>query len=110
MSETTIQILILILVLLALFAVVIFASNYLMRRAVKSVIKIFRDNGALTPETAKTTEYLGFKKKSLFSLGLLRDYKPYALQLLLKNNIVQETAESRLFLSERDLSQTNMKV
>jgi len=82
-------------------------ANLMYRRAIKAVIRIFRENHALTAGTAKFAIELGFKR-TLFQFKGLRDYKPAALQLLMRNNIIQSTDDGRLFLSEETLAQTNL--
>ena len=68
-------------VLLILLAIV--GTNFLMRRAIRNIIRMLRDGQAISPETAKYQDELGFKQKSFLQFGTLRDYKPAALQLLL---------------------------
>jgi hypothetical protein len=86
-----------------------FLSTYLMRRAFKAVLKMFRDNSALTPETAQFAQDIGMKKKGFLSLGGLRDYRPSVLQYLMKQDIVQATQEGKLFLSEEALRNSGME-
>jgi hypothetical protein len=74
-----------------------------MKRALKSVIKSFRDFQALTPETAKMAFDLGFKRRGLLQIRGFRDYKPAALQFLQKQDIVLVTEDGRLYLSEQTL-------
>jgi hypothetical protein len=108
-NESTRVILILILAFLILIAVAFLMSNYLVRKAIREIIKAFRDNQALTPESAKTMDDLGFKRRSFLQIRALRDYKPSALQLLMRNNIILATEDGRFFLSEEQLSQTTLE-
>ena len=107
MDESTRALILLILVLLLLMALAFIGSQFLMKRAINTVIKGFRDRQALTPESAVTADELGYKRK-LFQMNGLRDYKPNALQLLMRTNIVQMTEEGKLYLSEEALSQTRL--
>jgi hypothetical protein len=106
MDESTKGIIILVLALLLFMAVALLLSRVLFKRALNRVIKMFREHNALNPAGALTSEELGFKSKGLLQFGMLRDYKPMALQLLMKGDIVQETVDGRLFLSEDRLAQS----
>jgi hypothetical protein len=86
-----------------------FLSTYLMRRAFRAVLKMFRDNNALTPDAAQFAQDMGMKKKGLLSFGGLRDYRPSVLQFLMKQDIVQATQEGKLFLSEEALRQSGLE-
>lgn len=99
--------LILIIVILIFLAIV--GSNFLMKRALRNVIKMFRTGQATSAETAKHQDELGFKPKSFLQFGTFRDYKPTALQFLLRNNIVQLTEDGRIYLSEETLSKSNIE-
>jgi hypothetical protein len=107
LSESTRNLILVILILLLFLAIAFLASNYLMRRAIKRVIKILRDAGAVSLDSAQTVEQLGLKK-SMFQFKLWRDYKPAALQLLLTANVVIATEDGKLFLSEDNLSKTKL--
>lgn len=99
----------LVLIMLVLILIAFVASNFLMKRAIRDVLKMFRTGQAMTPETAKFQDELGFKKRSFIQFKALRDYKPTALQVLIRNNIVQVTEEGRVYLSEETLAGTNIE-
>lgn len=80
-----------------------------MRQAIRNVIKMLRAGQALSPETAIYQDDLGFKQKSLLQFRTFRDYKPTALQYLLRNKIVQITEDGRIYLSQETLSMTNIE-
>jgi hypothetical protein len=107
-SDSTRAIIILVLVILVVLALTFLGSNLMARRAIKTVIKMFQDRQAISPETAMSTEALGFQRRSLLQVRAFRDYKPAALQFLMRNIIVQVTDDGRLYLSEAVLSQTNL--
>ena len=90
------------------FLVVMFGlPQILIRRAIPSVLKVFIEHNATSPKNAKTVDELGLADQSLVQrLWKPRDYKPRALQLLLSSNIVQMTAEGKLYVSEENLSAT----
>lgn len=72
-----------------------------LKRAVRQVIAIFRQNSALDKKTAKTIDELGLKPRGAME-GLFRgrDFKPYALNALTKAGIIQGTEDGRLYLTE----------
>jgi hypothetical protein len=107
-SESTRVLIILVLILVLMLALAFLGSSMMMKRAIKKVIQMFRNGEALTPETAKELEVLGFKKKHFIQLSGLRDYKPTALQVLMRNNIILFTEDGRYYLSEDALSQTRL--
>ena len=109
MSPTTNAVILLILILLLLLAIAYFGTGILVRRATRAVIRMFRDNQALTPEKALTMLELGFKGRSILQFKALRDYKPAALQFLMKNNIILVTEEGKFYLSEETLYQTGIE-
>ena len=109
MSQQTSAILIFILVIVLLLVIAYFGSNFMMRRALKAVLKRFRDHNALTPETAQFAQDMGLKSRGLFQIRGMRDYKPAALQFMMKHDIVLATEEGKLFLSEEALARTQME-
>ncbi|MGI6574659.1 MAG: hypothetical protein ACOX3A_02120 [bacterium] len=93
-------------ILAVLLVAVAFAIPFfLMRKAVRQVIKIFRAKDALTIDTAKTVQELGIiPQTALDRLFKKPDYKPQAVQLLFNNNIVCLTEDNRLYLAESKLA------
>jgi hypothetical protein len=91
-------------VIILALAVIIFVPQWRMMRAVRQVIRIFRAVGATDASTGKTLDELGLKPRS-FMEGLLkgRDYKQYAVQSLLKAEIVLATGDGRFYLSEEKI-------
>jgi hypothetical protein len=86
-------------ILLAAFVV----QGLMVRRAAFKVIRILRDNHSLCSEGYKTIDELGLRAKSfmerMFRFGL-RDYKPYALQALIRAEIVRSTSDGKVCLLE----------
>lgn len=99
------QSIILILIILGMLAVAFFYSRFRMKKALREVIKIFRETDALNHVNAKTKEELGLMPPGLL-MRLIgqRDYKPYALQLMIEANIILITEDGRYYLSETKLS------
>lgn len=91
---------IIIIAVLGLFVI----PRFLMKRALKKVIRIFREHNATNIRNAKTLDELGLKPRS-FMEGMFRtrDYKPFALDLLRKGEIVQMTEDGKLYLLEDKL-------
>ncbi len=90
------------LVWLGLFVIPI----YLFRRAIFQVVRIFRISHSLCSETPKRVEELGLTPPTLTErLTKSRDYKPYALQFLLKSGVVQQDQDGSLCLLEGKLDE-----
>ena len=109
MNESTRVTIIFILAIILLLAVAFLGSGLLLRRALKVVIRTFRENGALTPEKALTAESLNLLPKGLFRARGLRDYRPAALQYLMRYQIILATEDGRLYLSEDALFQSGIE-
>lgn len=97
-----------IVILIILFLVVIVVLPMLLnKRAVIQVIQIFRNHGALDPESAKTLQELRLTKPTLKDRMLrFRDYKPAAVESLIQVGVVQGTEDGRVFLLEERLKGT----
>ncbi|OGO59306.1 MAG: hypothetical protein A2025_00585 [Chloroflexi bacterium RBG_19FT_COMBO_47_15] len=106
MSDTTIIVILVVLMLFVMFVL----PQLLLRRAIPSVIRIFRQGKAVGIENAKTVEELGLKPKNMAQAILRgREYKITALQVLRNANIIQGTEDGKLYLSEKDLSSSKWK-
>lgn len=106
MKETLFVILMIISILLA----IVVLPNVLIKRAMHRVIKIFREQNALSPRKAKSVRELKLEPRSfLMSMVVPRDYKPRALQYLRRANIVRSTEDGRLYLSEETLRQFDIE-
>jgi hypothetical protein len=87
-------------VLLGIF----FVQRFMMLRAVKTVVNIFRECHATSIDNAKTLDELGLKPRSFASkLYHIRDYKPRVVDWLMNNEIVVMTEDGRLYLQEDKL-------
>ena len=104
------DILIVVLIFVVLLAMVFFVPGFLLKRAVRQVIKILRHNNALDPSTAKTDAELGIAPKPFMQrLMSFRDYKPYAVTVLLKAGVILQTEGGRFYLSEEKLLESNLR-
>jgi hypothetical protein len=81
-----------------------------LRRALRQVIAIFRQNGALDKKTAKTIDELGLRPRGMIE-GLFRgrDFKPYALDALLREGVIKGTEDGRLYLAEDALMASGLE-
>ncbi len=79
-------------------------SLYLARRAVCTVITIFRDFKAVQFQNAMPLEIMGLGPRPLLSFRLLRDYKPWALQTLVRSGVIRMGMEGTYYLSEDTLN------
>ena len=71
------------------------------RRAVNQVMAVFERNNALDVRSAKTADELGLRPPTVLN-GMLRmrDFKPYALQILMQTEMVRQTDGGKLYLAE----------
>jgi len=79
------------------------------RRAINQVVAIFEHSNALDLRSARTIDELGLRPPTfLESMMRMRDFKPYALQILMKAEVVSQTDGGRLYLSQDRLAATNL--
>lgn len=106
MSDTTIMIILVVLMLFVMFIL----PQLLLRRAIPSMIRIFRQGNAVGIENAKTLEELGLKHKNMAqAIFRGREYKITALEVLKNANVIQVTEDGKLYLSEENLSNSKWK-
>ena len=100
MSSVILIVLIIVLMLAALFIL----PQWRLRRAIRQVIRIFREHNAVGIKDAKMVDELGLRPRRMLE-GMFkgRDYKKYALSALMKAEIIQITEDGRLYLSEDKL-------
>jgi hypothetical protein len=87
-------------VLFTLFFLGVFViPGYLLKRAIVQVVAVFRRSHSLCSERPKTVDELGLAPQSLMDRFFkLRDYKPYALQFLVKSGVVLRTEDGKFCL------------
>lgn len=79
------------------------------RRAIKQVVAIFERNNALDVRSAKTIDELRLRPRTfLEGIGRIRDFKPYALQILMDAEVVCQTDGGRLYLLQDKLAAINI--
>jgi hypothetical protein len=88
------------------FGAVLFIPALLTRRAILKVIKIFYQHQALGMDKAKTLLELGLERPDFFQkMTRPRDYKQYALQILMKQGTIVGNADGKLYLVEERFDQ-----
>lgn len=84
--------------------------RWLMGRAVRQVIWIFRKNDATDSKNARTIDELGLTPPGILERMMRRrDYKPHALDSLRQAGVIQETDEGKLYLSEEKLAEFGLE-
>jgi len=100
------QFVLLIIIFLVLLVTIPMTLN---KRAVIHVIKRFRKFEALDVESARAIDELGLSSPTFRErLMRFRDYKPAALQGLIRVEIVQVTEDGKVYLSEEKLKTTKL--
>jgi hypothetical protein len=104
------DVLFIVLMVLLFIAVMVVVPQWMLSRNVPKVIRIFRQQNAVGGKNAKTIEELGLVPKSMFQrMFNRRDYKPQALQFLLRTTVVEMTEEGKVYLNEETLMQTKWR-
>jgi hypothetical protein len=79
------------------------------RRAVNQVVAIFERSNAVDVRSAKTIDELGLRPPTfLEGMMRMRDFKPHALQMLMKAEVVSQTDSGRLYLALDRLAATSL--
>ena len=103
MNEVLIIILLIIVALVSMLVI----PQWLIKRAVPQVIRIFREHNAIDIKNAKTLDELRLRPRGMMQqMFRRRDYKQYALTALMQADIIQMTEDGKLYLSEEKLSES----
>lgn len=109
MTENNSRVFLFLIFMIIAFGGVLYIRTFLTRRAIFKVIKIFYQHNALGIEGAKTVYELGLERPDFFQrMTRPRDYKQYALQILIKRGIILEDEDGRMYMVEERLDQ-NLK-
>jgi hypothetical protein len=93
-------------VMVLAFAGVLYVRAFFTRRAIFKVIEIFYQHNALGITGAKTLQELGLERPDFLQrMTRRRDYKQYALQILVKRGIILEGEDGKVYLAEERLDQ-----
>ena len=96
-----------ILLLLIVLGGVSYIRAYLTRRAILRVIEIFYEHDALRMNSAKTLSELGLERLDFLQrMTRPRDYKQNALQILMKEGIINMVEDGRVYIVEEKLDQS----
>ena len=94
------------LLIIAAFGGTFYVRNLLAKKAALKVIRIFYQHNALGAKGAKTLQELGLERLDFLQRMVKpRDYKQYALQMLIKNGIIHVTDDGRFYMLEERLDQ-----
>jgi hypothetical protein len=106
MSQTTILIFFTVSLLVIIFVI----PQIMLRRAISSIIRTFRQGKALDAQNARTIDELGLRPKSV-AQAIFRgtQYKTTALMVLKNAGIIETTEDGKLYLSEENLSNSKWK-
>jgi len=98
-------IIIVVLVFALLLVAMLIVPRWRLKRAIRQVIRIFREHSAIDIKNAKTIDELGLRPRGMMD-GLFRgrDYKQYAVSTLMKAEIIQRTEDGKLYLLDDKLS------
>ena len=101
-------------VLVVLFFIVLLVvgalvSRWRIKRAMRQVVRAFREQNATSIRSAKTAYELGLAPQGRMA-GMFkgRDYKPNALSMLMKADIVLTTEDGEMYLSEDKLIESGI--
>ena len=84
--------------------------RWLIRRAARQVIKIFRAQNATESKNARTIDELGLRPPGVMERMMRRrDYKPQALNALMQMGVVKVTEDGKLYLSEEKLAELGIE-
>ena len=105
MGENSGSLVLIVILMILAFAASFWLRNFLTKRAVLKVVKIFYQHNALGMSGAKTLRELGLERPDfVHRIMKPRDYKQIALQFLIKRGLINVT-EGKVYLVEERLDQ-----
>jgi len=88
----------------------VFIPRWLMGRALRQVVRIFREHNATESKNARTADDLGLRPPGVIDRMMRRrDYKPQALSSLMQAGVIQATEGGKLYLSEAKLTEFGLE-
>jgi len=106
LAENTMRVFLISILMIIAFGGGLYIRTFFTRRAIFKVIEIFYQHNALGINGAKTLHELGLERPDFFQrMTRPRDYKQYALQILIKRGIIFENEDGRLYMVEEKLDQ-----
>ncbi len=96
--DTATFIIVMVLLLIVSFFIL---PRWRLKRATRQVIRSFREHNATNIKNTKTINELGLSPRGMID-GLFkgRDYKPYAIKMMIRAEIIKETEDGKFYLSE----------
>lgn len=102
----SLEILLIIVLLVIAFGGGLYIRTFLTRRAIFRVVEIFYEHDALGVYGAKTLKELGLESPDFLQrMTKPRDYRQTALQVLIREGVVNLTEDGRVYLIEEKLNQ-----
>jgi len=93
------------------FLVVLRIQAYLVKRALSQVIERFRQHDSLCSQSPKSMDQLGLRPPGFWERAVKpRDYKPYALQILIRSGAVNITDDEKMCLNDIKLQDIRQKM
>ena len=93
-----------------LILALVYIPRFLVRKALRQIVALFRAREATSATSATTLEELGLVRGSpLDRMFKMRDYRPNALSLLQQSGIIRVTETGRVYLSEDALENSPVK-
>jgi len=104
-----VNLLIIMAILLAGYGIALFViPRFMLKRAMSRVIHVFRRYHCLSKENAMTVEELGLGSPDFVDRIMRpRDYKPYALKMLVSQGVLCQTEDGKFYLSEEKLNEVS---
>ena len=110
MPEITHSTFLIVILIIAAFGATFWVRNLLAKRAMSQVVRIFNQHNALSISGAKTLQELGLERLDfIHRMVKPRDYKQYALQMLIKRGIINVTADGKFYMVEEGLRQNYIR-
>jgi len=105
-TDDSVKVVLFFAVMVLAFVGVLYIRAFFTRRAIFKVIEIFYQHNALGITGAKTLHELGLERPDLLQrMTRPRDYKQYALQILVKRGMILENEDGKVYLAEERLDQ-----
>lgn len=95
-----------IVIFLLMILALMFIPRFMIKRAIKQTIAIFRHFGALREDQARTRTELGLDPPDFMArITSLRDYKPSAMQILMNEGVIVSTPAGKLYMDPEKLDE-----
>ena len=105
MGENSSSVVFIVILMILAFGGTFWLRDFLTKRGILKVVKIFYQHNALGMNGAKTPRELGLERPDLVQRMMKpRDYKQTALQLLIKRGVINVT-DGKLYLLEEGLAE-----